>query len=141
MTGDKGTFSAWVAPSDITNSHAFISQGSSPEFQLKFQNNSQLVFTTTTSAGTVSLTQTINPADFVGKWNLVTGVYDGATMSLYVNGVLLQSITQTTSFVSQAPFLIGLDLGTAYFQGGLDDVRVYRRALTSAQIQALYNQN
>ena len=62
-------------------------------------------------------------------------------MSLYVNGVLLQSITQTTSFVSQAPFLIGLDLGTAYFQGGLDDVRVYRRALTSAQIQALYNQN
>jgi hypothetical protein len=73
----------------------------------------------------------------VGAWTHVALTYDGAAMRLYVNGVLATSratvgALQTTT----SPLWIGGNSPWGeYFQGLIDDVRVYDRALSQADIQ------
>ena len=67
--------------------------------------------------------------------------YDNATLRLYVNGVQTSSAAYTGSIATSAnPLQIGGDsLYGQYFQGLIDEVRVYNRALSQAEIQADMN--
>jgi len=71
------------------------------------------------------------------NWHHVTGVRESRTNMLYVDGVM-QSETTMTDFVPSADFFhIGRQYGhldDRYFHGKIDDVRVYSKALTDAQI-------
>ena len=74
-------------------------------------------------------------------WYHVAGTYDGATMKLYINGQLENSTPKTGNiFVSDSNWCIGAFnyAGVAYFNGLIDDVRVYNTALSAAEIQQLY---
>jgi dihydrofolate reductase len=57
---------------------------------------------------------------------------------LYVNGILASSLLRTGSISTSTNALqIGGDaIYGQYFQGSIDEVRIYNRALTAAQIQA-----
>jgi hypothetical protein len=73
----------------------------------------------------------------VNSWTHVAATYDGAQLRFYVNGALVASTLVSGSYqVNTNPLWIG---GNAvygeYFQGKLDDLRVYNRALTQAEIQ------
>ncbi len=71
------------------------------------------------------------------SWTYVTASYDGALLRLYVNGAQVSSTPVVGSLVNSAdPLRIGADLTWGeYFQGRIDDVRVYNRALSGAEIQ------
>ena len=73
-----------------------------------------------------------------GVWNHVTLTYDGTTARLYANGV--QITTALGAHVTNNnPLMIGAwDTVGEFFDGIIDDVRIYNRALTSADISALY---
>ena len=75
-----------------------------------------------------------------GQWHYVTGRYDGAYLSIWIDGVQQNSISApglTMSNSGNALELGGHCNGYAYsFAGKLDDVRIYNRALTSAEIQS-----
>jgi hypothetical protein len=64
--------------------------------------------------------------------------YDGTTQRLYVNGVQVASRAQTgATKISASPLRIGGDsVWGEYFQGLIDEVRVYNRALSASEIQA-----
>ncbi|MHC4508858.1 MAG: LamG-like jellyroll fold domain-containing protein [Planctomycetota bacterium] len=70
-------------------------------------------------------------------WHHVAGVREGRTNALYVDGVK-QAETRTTNFVaSEEFFYIGRqysDSDDAYWQGKIDDVRLYDRVLTAEEI-------
>ena len=83
----------------------------------------------------------IDPVDFIDEWNLVTAVYDGANMRLYLNGEEWDFQPKTGTLTSSTGFSVGNDASGNYFDGDIDDVRVYNRALTAAQVYALYNQD
>jgi hypothetical protein len=75
-----------------------------------------------------------------GTWTHVAGVWDGTTRMLYVNGVL----DGTSKGAQPRPDIGGATAigrpGAAnllYFSGRLDDVRIYSRALSTAEIRAL----
>ncbi|MER7471382.1 LamG domain-containing protein [Micromonospora sp. NPDC000018] len=77
-------------------------------------------------------------------WTHLTGTYDGSTLSVYVNGVLTASRPVSgTTCVSGEPLAVGAKnnpakgLLEAFWDGRLDDVRVYRRALEPAEITHL----
>jgi hypothetical protein len=71
-------------------------------------------------------------------WYHVVDEYDGATAWIYVNGVGVASTTYNKTFLSgYSTFYIGADM--YHFSGLLDDVRIYNRALSAAEIQAMYN--
>ena len=68
-----------------------------------------------------------------GTWMHIAATYDGATIRLYINGIeegsLVASITIATN---DLPLAIGAQSdGIRFFQGALDQVRVYNRALSA----------
>ena len=74
----------------------------------------------------------------IATWTHLAATYDGAVMTLYVNGTEVRTQPATGSFVQSAqPLSIG---GNAvwgeYFAGAIDQVRIYDRALSAAQIDA-----
>jgi hypothetical protein len=74
-------------------------------------------------------------------WHLVNGTKSGATLSLYVDGVLQSTSTDTTTTTTTnaIPLYIGARGGTANrFQGSIDDVRIYNRALSADEVSQLY---
>ena len=75
-----------------------------------------------------------------GHWRHVAGVLDGATISLYVDGVLDASGDSSPKIsVNNHAVLIGANdqAKGRLFRGLIDDVRLYDRALSVAEIQAL----
>src|SRR5207247_6816835 len=74
-------------------------------------------------------------------WSHLAATYDGATIRLYVNGVQVASRAQTGAIATSTnPLQIGGDsLYGQYFAGRIDEVRLYNRALSAAQIQSDMN--
>ena len=82
-----------------------------------------------------------------GKWHHLFTVVDrtAQTQTLYVDGISVasSSIATVTGSVDNANQIrIGTNsggTGSSFFNGMIDDVRVYDRALSPAEVQALYN--
>ena len=74
-------------------------------------------------------------------WSYLAATYDGATLRLYVNGAEVSSQAQTGNIATSTnPLQIGGDsIYGQYFQGLIDDVRIYNTALTQSQIQTDMN--
>ena len=73
-------------------------------------------------------------------WYYVAMAFDGSNAKVYVNGNLESSISAGKRKASW-PFYVGVHVaGGAYFNGIIDDIRVYNRALTNEEIDALYNE-
>jgi fibronectin type 3 domain-containing protein len=73
----------------------------------------------------------------VSTWTHLAATYDGKTLLLYVNGVVVAQQKISDSLTSSTnPLQIGGDPTFGqYFQGNIDEVRVYNVALTQGQIQ------
>ncbi len=84
-----------------------------------------------------------------GEWFHIAATYDGANTRAYLNGVLVDTDAQTGAIIdSDNIFTIGRKWDSGLypagnhaftFDGNIDDVRVYNRALPLGDIQALYN--
>jgi 1,4-alpha-glucan branching enzyme len=80
-----------------------------------------------------------------GVWHHLAGTYDGASsMSLYIDGQLVtQQVASGAVPVSTDPLAIGNKPGSAspydFFNGNIDDVRIYGSALPASQVAQLYN--
>jgi hypothetical protein len=76
-----------------------------------------------------------------GSWYAVVFTYDGTNAKLYINGVLKQSNKVHTSFSpNTVPIYIGKTISDAFpywFTGVIDEIRIYSRALTEAQVEQL----
>ena len=75
-----------------------------------------------------------------GQFHMITGTYDGASAKQYMDGILLGQEAYSWSMVSCANPTIGYaGGGTNYIQGLVQGVRIYDRALSPAEIAALYD--
>ncbi|WP_406694478.1 N,N-dimethylformamidase beta subunit family domain-containing protein [Singulisphaera sp. Ch08] len=77
----------------------------------------------------------------LNTWTHVASTYDGATMRLYVNGTLVQTRALAGTIVTSANALRigGNAIWGEYFNGRIDEVRVYSRALAQSEIQTDMN--
>jgi hypothetical protein len=78
----------------------------------------------------------------LGRWTLVAGTYDGTAVRVYVNGKLDGMFPQTGGIhATTDPVLIGKaqrtadpiltgGLGDSYFNGGIDEVELFNRAVS-----------
>jgi hypothetical protein len=80
-----------------------------------------------------------------GAWHHVTGVYDGATVKLYIDGLLIGSADAAGDIdYSEAGPLIFGDYRVATelpFRGGIDEVKLYDRALSEQEIVQSFTGN
>jgi len=78
-------------------------------------------------------------------WYCVSASYDGSVSKLYLNGSLVKDSTfNEPRAITSVPFLIGkyeYDPDNVKWDGKIDDVRVYNRALTESEIDSLYHLN
>ncbi len=82
----------------------------------------------------------LSPA--INTWYHVVGTFDSAVnkKSLYVNGVLIDSDNLgTVSYSTSFSTYIGKDFNGDYFNGLIDEVRIYNYARTQEQIRQDYN--
>lgn len=69
-------------------------------------------------------------------WVHLAATYDGINQRLYVNGAQVASRAQTGAILTSTnPLRIGSNSFGEYFQGRIDEVRVYNRALSAIEIQ------
>lgn len=91
-----------------------------------------------TSYQTVAWAISTFPAN---QWNHLVWTWNGSTVSVYLNGQLFNSTAQTVvPDVTGQKTRIGWTEGLAnqYFDGKIDDLRAYSRALTATEVTGLY---
>jgi hypothetical protein len=93
-------------------------------------------------SGTVPAANSVTVAQ-LNMWYHIVGTWDGTTRTIYVNGV-----AEGTNNTAQSRANVGGNTaigrpgsytGGLYFPGVIDDVRIYNRALTAAEVTRLYN--
>lgn len=141
------TISAWVKPRNISGSYGYVYSnardccGTYKGIELWFSGNRLITQIWNSTASVLSSNAVIaNNSD----WVFITSSYDGATLRLYINGVLDNSTATTLGVGSPASFNtaiggMGMAPGTYTIDANLDEVRLYNRALTATEIKQLYN--
>jgi Concanavalin A-like lectin/glucanases superfamily len=100
---------------------------------------------TTTNGDTTSTTQyktSGTAAATLNTWTHLVVTYNATThlMSLYVNGTLIGTATNTTPWDATGTLNIGSAGTASFFPGELSDVQAWNYALNPTQITALYDQ-
>jgi len=140
------TLAGWVKVTDLTDYRYLFEKDSGSsgtrEYQLYINKTSGIltfVVQTATGGGQVIYNSTSGVS--AGSWAHVAITYDGANIRSYINGVADATVTPcTTSFGNTTrPLTIGYGGSTWYMKGLLDDLRLYNRALSGAEITDLYN--
>ena len=78
-------------------------------------------------------------ANLPNQWTHVVGTYDGTSIQIYVNGVW---VATTINSGSISGFNSSMMLGVyqaVYWAGSIDELYIYNRALSPAEVTQLYN--
>ena len=159
--GNTITISAWVKPMGFyagpCQNNFIMQKGSSTDilgYGLEFSSQGY------SNGGTCSLPLDTIHQDFYGptayannysyqpyiqenNWYHIVYSYNGDSTHLYVNNVLKFTTKETFSaFANSSPLFLGKHSSDAtypyWFNGVLDDIRIYNRALDSSEVTALY---
>jgi hypothetical protein len=137
------TLEAWVNASLLTNKKArtVLMKENAPGLQYALYANTD----TNAPSGNIFTTQEFDTRDTatvsVNTWTFVAATYDGSSLSLYVNGRL---VSTKPVIGSMSPSTGKLRIGgntirNEWFKGLIDEIRIYNRALSVAEIQADMN--
>jgi len=137
----KGSFSSW-AYFTTNGQEAIIDKtttGTKNYFQLIKDSNNKLRLLMD-NPSTTSINMTSSATLTLNTWHHCSVVWDGSSVKMYVNGILENSANIAADIdVNSVAVLLGkVENNTAFLNGKLDDVRTYSRALSDAEIQALY---
>ena len=77
----------------------------------------------------------------LNAWTHLAATYNGTTLRVFVNGTEVGSRAMTGAMLTSTGALQigGNSIWGEFFQGRIDDIRIYNRALTVAEIQADMN--
>ena len=147
------TFTVWVK-SDVTNQDRGIMFTKNPDANdenlgIRYDQSGLNGGTNSTMKASVRTGSGYNQVEGQASsqttsWQHIAMVWEsGTSIKIYVNGTL-QSLTYTNGSVSGAisnvqKFMIGLGTKNKYWQGYMDDVRIYNRVLSQSEIQTLAN--
>jgi hypothetical protein len=136
------SISAWVKPNTVGR-NTIISKADGNGFELWLDINGQIEFRLNrgNNGAAYRLLSNYNYTGDVGTWIHVTATFDGTTSRIFINGI--EDISAT-----YAPFTIGTASGNLVigalgniqrFNGAIDDLRLYGRALSDAEISGLFD--
>jgi len=142
------TVSTWVNPTSYAASGLRSLVSKDEHFEFHINSSGQLYWWWRTPSGT-SHTLTSTTSIPLNSWTHVAVVYDSAGIqNMYINGVLEKSASFTDGLANTpCDFYIGTDVGTGSstvcggvissrnFQGHMDEVHIYDRALSANEIQ------
>ncbi len=139
---DNFTVSAWVKLKSV-GSYGIIHKGDSTlkgaGLAYGFEENG-FMFISWNGANSPYATRV---ASDINQWHHLVGVVRNNVRYLYVDGILIGgSALSTSSWNNNKDLIIGASGSIAnYLNGHMDEVRVYNRSLTDAEIKLLYESN
>ncbi len=138
LSGKTGfTVEAWVRPRITIGARTIVAKErfSSIGWALD-QRTSTVARPSVIAKAATSVRATGSPALPANTWSHVAATWDQSTLKLYVNGTLATQRALTGSITEGiGPLRIGGNrFAASWFDGDLDEVRVYREALTAGQI-------
>jgi chitodextrinase len=147
LTGSM-TLEGWVKPTaTLSRDGQIISKDTGTDgWQLKTTPDTGVnTFGVAISNGSAHVQRYSKTVPAINTFYHVAGVYNAATQSLdiYVNGVLddgvLHGTIPATQHNSTADAKVGTRTGGYWFQGTIDELHIYNRALSQAEIQSDMN--
>jgi hypothetical protein len=146
--GNQGTLAAWIYMTDGTSKDEGIihkgnlSNNSDEAYYLyanRASNNNYRLGLILRNASQTCTLSSATPTLGLNTWRHVAGVWNAANAYLYVDGALVASAASAVvPRNSSGQLNLGAKLsGTQYFCGILDEVCVYNRALSGAEILEL----
>lgn len=83
----------------------------------------------------------VNNAVTLGSWQHLAVTFSGSACTFYKNGSIIGTVTGITAPTSGTnAAIVGNNSGDAnYFDGKIDNLRIYSRALVSSEILQIYN--
>jgi hypothetical protein len=135
---DRITAAAWVNPRSVTGTRTIVNQWYAADSFLLGIDNGKYFFSVAFPDGGFGRQAIVHAPAAANAWAHVAGVYDGAALKLYVNGVLRAS-TPASGALQQStrPIVIGGHPSWNAFNGLIDEVRLYQQALSAAQVSQL----
>jgi hypothetical protein len=138
------TLMAWVRPTSSTQTgNRTIMRRETNGYWLYAGRTNGILDNNTLQPGggvVIGSTQSVdtNTALAVNTWTHVALTYEGGAVRLYVNGTQVDTDTANGSISSGTSQLwIGGNNNGEYFQGLIDEVRIYNRGLTQAEISTI----
>ena len=145
LTGSSEmTISVWVKPdtpttwhSTVLASHAYYRPYAIKTRGLGSSVTAQYILTTSSGG---SFIDADSRGMIVGNWFNIVCTYDGSTASIYVDGELKNSVSTsgTLSTTTQSIFVGANPYPTHYYNGAIDDIRIWSRALSEDEIIEVY---
>ncbi|MFC1620995.1 DUF2341 domain-containing protein [Candidatus Omnitrophota bacterium] len=125
------TVEVWVKTDSVSGDHIIDKDN---EYALYFSGT-----TLRWKIGTTDPTNAVYSSWTDGKWYHLVGIWDGTNASLYIDGALIGTDTKSATATTNALF-IGTNSPTpgSYFDGLIDEVRIYNVARSPAQIKTDY---
>jgi len=142
LSYDSITILAWV----FLKSHSSCcpkiigTRYSNYAFQLEIFSNNKIMWDCATQSQRLETDENVME---LGDWYLITATYDGANSHIYYDSNRVASRTATGSIeLLNAVIRIGVEVhaNEDYWDGYMDDIRIYNRALSNSEIQQLYNE-
>ena len=137
------TIEAWVKPSKVTTYQAIVGKGTNPTPPtLYFASNAFRQYYSVDNVpawqGQVGSVLPGSPQD----WYHIAVTYDGSTGVIYINGVLKNTKPLLKPDTNTHDLYLGYDDTLfnnlpGYFNGLIDEVSIYNKALTQQKIQAI----
>lgn len=132
------TLEAWVNPSAVSNWRTVLlkEQPGGLVYALYGVNGASRPAGYVYIAGERETAATTNLA--VNAWTHLAVTYDGARLRIFVNGAQVAAKAQAGPIAASAGVLRigGNNIWSEFFQGLIDEIRIYNRALAQAEIQA-----
>lgn len=143
LSGSALSFEGWIKPSSFKSASPYISSIMGTEVSdsnsafLRLGDaglaNNKLQFVV--SINNVQQKLASATALNANTWYHVAATYDGSNMKIYINGILDATKAQTGSVNSTGAFNVGYLYNTSRnFNGKIDEVRVWKRALSQTEI-------
>ena len=145
----KQTWSFWINP-DVVNSRGHL-MGTYPSgtigqgaMYVELQSNGNVEAGVRNSSGSTSSVITTTPLT-ASQWHHIVVTSSGSELKLYINNAspITTSATVTTlDSANVGSLAIGYEQrnNTFYFDGDIDQVRIYDKALSSDEVSILYNE-
>lgn len=134
--GNGYSISLWFNANTLAGTLEFLSQWTNANANNSFflgLENQNIRFSDSWSSVPVGGLQT-------GKWYHMVAISASDNAYLYLNGALVATKGSALAYTGLASFVIGQqgDLNMEYFNGKLDDIKIYNRILTPDEINTLY---